>query len=83
MKIIDGITWHHVDYLMPEERELVLLTGDSGYVTHTKFITAGYWDTEFRPSAPDGTVAWLDVQDNRLTERGWRPTHWAKMINLP
>jgi hypothetical protein len=82
MKTIDGINWINVDYQLPPERELVLLTGSSGYVTHKKFITAGYYDNEYRPPI-DGAIRYLDVQDDALLDRGWRPTHWAKMIQLP
>lgn len=82
MKIIDGITWHNVRFKMPEEKKLVMLTGDSGYLTHVKFLTLGYYDEEYRPSH-GGETRWLDVQNEALLDQGWTPTHWAELIQLP
>lgn len=82
MKTIDGVHWFNCDITMPDERKLVLLTGPSGYVTHPKFLTLGYYDNEYRPPI-NGRTRWLNVQNDDLSDQGWVPTHWAKAINLP
>lgn len=83
MKTIDGIHWFAVELRLPDENELVMLTGDSGYVTHKKFLTLGYYDNEYRPPLPDGRIRWQSVQNDSLSDQGWEPTHWAKAIQLP
>ncbi len=83
MVTIGNINWFNVLITLPGENELVMVTGDSGYMTHTKFLCLAYYDSEFRPPYNDGRIRWLDVQQDALMERGWVPTHWAKPIRLP
>lgn len=82
MKTIDGIQWFAVEYKLPPEKELVMLTGPNAYVTHTKFLTLGYYDEEYRPSR-GGPIRWINTQYDALSDQGWVPTHWAKCIELP
>lgn len=82
MKIIDGVKWFACDSHLPNENEIVMLTGDSGYSRRPKFLTLGYYDNDYRPPI-DGQIRWLDVQNEPLSSQGWAPTHWAKAILLP
>lgn len=73
MPKIDGIEWINVFHSFPNENELVMVTGDSGYMTNKLFLCLAYRSSD----------VWLDVQGEHLTDMGWVPTHWAKPINLP
>lgn len=74
--------WWKIDEFKPPEKKLVMVTGPSGYVTHTKFMTLAYYDEEYRPSR-GGPIRWLSVTNDALSDCSWYPTHWALPIDLP
>ncbi|WP_287353586.1 hypothetical protein [Mesorhizobium sp.] len=74
--------WHKIEDYAPPQRELVMVTGPSGYVTHTKFLELAYVDEEYRPSR-GGALRWQTVTNDALSDCGFYPTHWARIINLP
>lgn len=76
------IDWISVDDRMPGERRLVMVTGESGYIKFSNFLTLAYYDEKFRPSK-GGATRWLDLADDALLDHGWMPTHWAEVINFP
>lgn len=67
--------WVSIEQSEPPRNVLVIITGDSGYVTHCKFLTLAYIDDAYRPRH-GGPPRWLNVQNNELTDYGWTPTHW-------
>jgi hypothetical protein len=77
------ITWYKVETYPPPDKQLLLVTGDSGYVNHKRFMTLAYIDESYRPSK-GGPPRWLNVQNDELIDQGWEPTHWAyNTINYP
>lgn len=76
------IVWRTVDSVTPPAKKLLMVTGDSRYRTHTRFLTLAYYDENYRPSR-DGSIRWLNVQNDELSDLGWEPTHWAEPIGLP
>jgi len=76
------LNWHKIEDMPPPERELVCVTGDSGYVTHKRFLELAYIDEEFRPSR-GGPLHWLNVMNDALSDCGFHPTHWARQPNWP
>lgn len=77
-----GGSWSDLASRPAPEKTLLMLTGPSGYVIHTRFLALGYYDEEFRPSH-GGPIRWLDVTGEALLDHGWVPTHWAYPIKLP
>lgn len=77
-----GVKWFKVSEVNPPEQVTLMVTGDSGYVTRRKFLELAYIDESFRPSR-GGELRWLSVQNESLSESGYRPTHWAYPISLP
>lgn len=76
------ITWTAVSESLPPDRRFVMVTGDSGYTTTRNFLTLARLDKEFRPPI-NGRLRWLGINNDDLSDCGWRPTHWAEPINLP
>jgi hypothetical protein len=76
------VNWHRIEDMAPPERELVMVTGPSGYVTHKQFLELAYYDEEYRPSR-GGPIRWLSVQNDALSDFSYFPTHWARPIALP
>lgn len=74
--------WHKVEDLSPPQRELVVVTGPSGYVTHDRFLELAYVDDEYRPPIA-GRLRWQTVTHDSLSEYGFYPTHWARQPNWP
>lgn len=84
----DGVRWFQVNPKLtnnglPPDKKLVMVTGDSGYVTHKKFLTFAYLDQQYRPWKEGEEPRWLNVQNDALTDCGWRPKHWAYPLKLP
>ena len=80
---IGTVQWHRVDDHKPPQNTLVMVTGDSGYRTHTRYLTLAYVDEEYRPSL-DGRPRWINVQNDGLSDQfPSEPTHWAHMMELP
>jgi hypothetical protein len=77
------ITWYRVDYTSPPENTILMVTGDSGYITHSRFLCLAYFDETFRPRLRPDEIRWLDVQNNALTDCGWVPEFWAFPVELP
>lgn len=69
--------WHPIK-TAPHDGTLVLVTGFSGYIRHRRFVTAAYYDAEYRPLSP-----WQSVTNDSLSDHGWEPTHWRPMMELP
>jgi len=76
------VNWHSIDEMAPSQRELVMVTGPSGYVTHQRFLELAYVDEDFRPSR-GGQLRWQTVTNDALSDCGFYPTHWARQINFP
>lgn len=76
------LEWKDVHKCKPPEDTLLMVTGDSGYITHKKFLCLAYYDEEFRPSR-DNNIRWLNVCNDELTDNCWRPTHWSYPVALP
>lgn len=74
--------WHKISDMPPPQKELVVVTGPSGYVTHTRFLELAYVDEEFRPSR-GGPLRWQTVTNDALSDGGFYPTHWARQLNWP
>jgi len=56
----------------------IILTGPSGTrYPHDKFICLGYRDKLYHNGA------WNDVNHDRLSDQGWRPTYWDHKPILP
>lgn len=79
---IGDVQWYRVEDHEPPQRKLVMVTGDSGYITHRQFLELAYLDDSYRPRH-DGPPRWLSVQSDALSDKGWRPTHWAEPLELP
>lgn len=73
MVTLQGIDWINVFHAFPEEKKLVMVTGDSGYRSNKQFLCLAYRSSN----------TWLDVQGEPLRDMGWVPTHWAEPIQLP
>lgn len=76
------VNWHRIEDFVPPQRKLVMVTGPSGYVTHTKFLALAYVDEQYRTSH-GGRLRWQTVTNDDLSDCGFYPTHWALIINLP
>ena len=76
------INWHKIDNLPPPERDLVMVTGPSGYSKHNRFLALAYFDEEYRPSR-GGPLRWQTVTNDDLSDCGFVPTHWAWPANWP
>lgn len=76
------IVWHNVADNPPPQKTLLMVTGSSGYATHTKFLTLAYIDEEYRPSR-GGPLRWQSVTNDSLSDNSWHPTHWAWPLGLP
>lgn len=86
MFVLNGITWYRVEYKLPDQGQIVMLTGDGGGVTleKSRFLVLGYYDEQFRPRlSPKGPPRWLNIHDDALMDHGYEPTHWAMPIPLP
>lgn len=51
--------------------------GDSGYSTFPHFLAVAKRDPEYRGNS------WLSVQNDRLSNNGWEPTHWRYLGEFP
>lgn len=81
---VGDVNWLRIEDHEPPQKTLLMVTGDSGYAHHKKFLTLARVDDEYRPRlASDGPLRWINVQDSALSDQGWYPTHWAEMIPLP
>lgn len=76
------IHWYEIAKRKPPENTLLMVAGESGYIKYSQFLTLAYYDEEYRPSL-DGTIRWLNVQNDALLDKGWQPSHWALQINMP
>lgn len=76
------LNWHKISDFPPPQKELVLVTGPSGYTTHKRFCELAYVDEEFRPSR-GGRLRWQTVTHDALSDSGFYPTHWARPLNWP
>lgn len=76
------VNWHKIEDLAPPQRELVMVAGPSGYVTHKSFLELAYVDEEYRPSR-GGELRWQTVTNDSLSDYGFFPTHWARPVALP
>lgn len=57
--------------------KLVEVCGWSGYTTHRHFLALAIRNPEYRGDS------WLDVQNDRLSDCGWEPTHWRHVGRFP
>jgi hypothetical protein len=76
------VNWHAIADKAPPQKELLMVTGPSGYSTHTRFLGLAYIDEDYRPSR-GGALRWQSVTNDSLTDGGFYPTHWARQINWP
>lgn len=71
-------TWKPIDTAprsgFGRPRRYVLVRGPSGMLGTPYFVTLAYHDAEYRPED-----SWLDVNNDRLTDYGWRPTEWMEV----
>jgi len=78
-----NVNWYDVSKVMPQQKRIVMLTGDSGMVgDKARFLTLGFYDNEYRPPR-NGKTRWLDVINTDLSDYGFEVTHWAEPIALP
>lgn len=73
------LNWIAIADRLPPERQLVLVKGPSGYVTHTEFQISAYYDNSYRPPI-NGRTRWLDPTGTDLSDHGWEPTHWRELL---
>ena len=58
----------------PKDGTLILVKGNSGYMTHRTFIQTAYYDAAFRPLDP-----WIDVTTTCLSYCGYVPLYWTEL----
>jgi hypothetical protein len=68
--------WTPVSEKEPPQDEIVLVRGPSGYGAR-QFVALAYIDDDFRPRFEKDEPRWLDVSDDELADRGWRPEEWT------
>lgn len=74
------IEWLPVEHFKPPQKELLLVTGPSGYITHKKFVTLAYVDDEYRMPFPDDyPLRWQTVSNDSLSDSGHYPEFWARI----
>lgn len=77
------IEWFDASLRDPPQKQLVMITGASGYSNHKKFLTLAYIDEQYRPSH-GGPLRWLSVHNDAISDQfPDGPTHWAFLIELP
>lgn len=75
------LSWIPLSECLPDDQTFVLMTGPSGYSTTPNFVVLACRDMQYRPPI-DGRIRWLDPTHTPLLDKGWEPTHWAR-IALP
>ncbi len=65
--------WKSVADGLPPDNQLVLVTGESGYIRHTRFLMTAFIDRGWHQEA------WHDVQNDRLDESGLVPIYWCRI----
>lgn len=69
------INWQDIK-TAPKNGTYILLLGDSGYTTTPHRIMVGCWIEGYR----DG---WVNHANDRITDSGSPPTHWAPLPPAP
>lgn len=71
------IDWRRIDQHPPPENVKLMICGPSYLVTFDKYLMIGYYDNEFRPPRGDGSIRWMTIGNDAVTDQFASPTHWA------
>lgn len=71
------MSWIPITQSKPPPDKLVLVKGESGYITHPTFYTSAYYD----PTRPLSDY-WHDISHDPLSSSGLWPTHWRALTEI-
>lgn len=71
-----NIDWRRIDRQKPPEGVKLMITGPSHMSAYDHYLLIAYYDENYRPSL-DGSIRWINVYNDAVSDGNAAPTHWA------